>query len=201
MMKAFYNSLRFYILLAIGVLLFSSCKLRSLISDNEFTNYGNPLENINGSYTINPEVNDSSLYYIHLREFFLVSDLVKKEDKKLLEDKSFEQLTILYDGKKKVTFSLFDGKENLQFTYKCKPKEDYLEIYFTKRRIWALPLFLNYEYDRLRLGLDKEQNLIIHKWHTILATLTIMPFDVWGCSDYSHTLHRIDKNECVYLIE
>lgn len=190
-MKPVHVFSRLSLFLIIGIL-FSSCKLQSLISDTEFAQYNNPLENINGTYFVKKEVNDS-LYYGHVRDIFFVSDLVNNKDKEQLIGKSFEQLSILYDGKEKITFSLFDGKENLQFTYKCKSKENYLEVYFTKKRIWALPLFMNYEYDRLRLGLDEKQNLIIHKWHTILATLTIMPFDFFGGSDYSHTLQRVNK--------
>ncbi|MDH8702158.1 hypothetical protein M2138_001518 [Dysgonomonadaceae bacterium PH5-43] len=185
---------KIYIISIFTAFSFSSCKLHSLTSDSEFTQHNSPLKDINGTYTINQDANDS-IYYGRMRKMFIVSDLVKQKDKELLKDKSFEQLTILYDGKEKISFSLFDGKENLQFTYKCKPKENYLEVYFTKRRIWALPLFMNYEYDRLRLGINEESNLIFHKWHTILATLTIMPFDYFGGSDYSHTLLRVNNKE------
>lgn len=190
-MKPVYILLRFSLFIIIGIL-FASCKLQSLVSDSQFSQQSNLLENINGTYILNQEVNDS-IYYGHVRNVFFISDLIDRKEKELLKDKSFERLTILYNGKEKVIFNLFDGKKNLEFIYKCKPKDNYLEIYFTKKRIWALPLFMNYEYDRLRLGLDEEQNLIIHKWHTILATLTIMPFDFFGGSDYSHTLLRVDE--------
>lgn len=152
------------------------------------------MKNINGIYAINQGVNNSldSYYKYPLKNNFYISDIVRNKDKKLLKDKNIENLTILYDGKETIAFSLFDGKENLNFTYKCKAKDNYLEIYFTKRRIWALPLFMNYEYDRLRLGLDENSDLIVHKWHTTLATLTIMPFDSFGGKDYSHKLIRLD---------
>lgn len=93
--------------------------------------------------------------------------------------------------KNKVTFSLFDGNEKCDFTYKCQKKDDFLEIYFSKTRIWALPLFMSYQYDRIRLGMDEDSNLIIHKWDTSLTTLTIMPFDYFGHKDYSHKLYRL----------
>lgn len=193
-MKAFYTFLRFNILLIIGILLFSSCKLSSLTPDNEFIQYNNLSENINGTYSLNQEVNDS-LYYPRKREFFLIFDLVKIKEKELLADKHFDQLTIRYDGKKRINFC-FEGKgeEKIQFTYKCKPKGNYLEVYFQKRSIWALPLFMSYEYNRLRLGLDKNSNLIVHKWRDGISTLTIIPFDSRSI-DYSHTLIRIHKDE------
>lgn len=173
--------------------LFSSCKLKSLIPDSEFAQQENLLENINGVYALDQHEDDSleTDYMRYQRRNFHISDIVKKKDRSLLNDKHFEKLEILYDGKKKVTFCLFDGTEKMEFTYKCKRKENYLEVYFTKRRIWALPLFMNYEYDRLRLGVDKDSNLIIHKWHTVLATLTIMPFDYFGNIDCSQKFTKI----------
>jgi len=194
-MKLFRTIFQFGMLLVGILFLFSSCKLHSLVPDSEFVQYDNSLKNISGTYSINQEVNDSlDLYYKYMRKVFSIADMVQNKDKELLKDKTIENLTILYDGKKTIIFSLFDGKENLNFTYKCKPKESYLEIYFTKKRIWALPLFMNYEYDRLRLGLDEKSNLIIHKWHTVLATLTIMPFDYFGRKDYSQTLTRLSNS-------
>lgn len=50
---------------------------------------------------------------------------------------------------------------------------------------------MSYQYDRLRLGLDEDLNLIIHKWDTSLGTLTIMPFDYFGHKDYNHKLSRL----------
>lgn len=176
------------------LLLLSSCKLRSLISDSEFKQHGSALENINGTYILNQEVNDSlDIHYIYQEDKFYVYDLVKDEDKESLRDRCIESLTILYDGNDKIVFRLFDGKENFDYTYKCKRQEDYLEIYFKKKRIWALPLFMTYQYDRLRLGLDDDSNLVVHKWKTALATLTIMPFDSWGHKDYRYSLSRLTE--------
>lgn len=192
-MKTSRKIIRFSILLVVILFLLPSCKLRSLISDSEFVQTNNSMNKINGTYLIEQDTNNDSIssYHGYRQNSFSFFDIVKGKDKELLMDKNIENLTISYDGKETIVFSLFDGKENLNFTYKCMFKGNYLEIYFTKKRIWALPLFMNYEYDRLRLGLDENSDLIVHKWHTILATLTIMPFDFFGGKDYSHTLVRL----------
>jgi len=187
-MNTFHKTIRSSVILIALLFSFFSCKLHSLIPDSEFIQYDNLIARINGTYTINQEVKDSLSRF---RNEFLISDIVRDKDRKLLKDKYIESLTLSYDGKEEITFSLFDGNESLNFTYKCEAKDNYIEIYFTKRRIWALPLFLNYEYDRLRLGLDENTNLIVHKWHTILATLTLIGLDSFGHNDYSHTLTRL----------
>lgn len=162
-----------------------------MISENEFPKC-DILENINGTYLLQHQVEDTiASDYPYLRNEFVVSDLVKDKDKELLKNRKLEKLTIIYDGESSIIFRLSDGDIASEFTYKCERKDDYLEVYFTKRRIWALPLFMNYKYDRLRLGLDANSNLIIHKWYTTLATLTIMPFDSFGGKDYTQTLTRI----------
>lgn len=50
---------------------------------------------------------------------------------------------------------------------------------------------MDYSYDRIRLGLDDDSSLVIHKWNTALVTLTIMPFDTFGSKDYSQILPRL----------
>jgi len=161
-----------------------------MVSASEFSQVNN-FEYINGTYLL-PEkpACDSSKIYFRMNEFN-IRDMVKGYDKELLQNKNFENITIFFDGKKKITFSFCDGDKSVDFTYKCKPKDNYVEIYFIKRRIWALPLFMSYAYDRLRLGIDKESNLIVHKWDTNLTTLTIMPFDSFGEKDYTQTLIRL----------
>lgn len=192
MTKVLYRIIGLSVVLVMTLFLFSSCKLHSMISDNEFVKQNNVSNEINGTYTINQNFNDGlGSYSIHVNTDFYISDMIHYKDQEMLKDRKIESLTISYDGKNRITFSLFDGNENFNFIYKCKSKGNYLEIYFTKTRIWALPLFLNYQYDRLRLGLDKNSNLIVHKWRIHLATLTIMPFDVWGNKDYSHVLIRL----------
>jgi len=186
MTKIFYISFVFILLI-----LLSSCKLHSLISENEFI-VNNKLSDINGTYAVNQNLNDSLVIINRYwnNEFYIL-DMLKDKHKQLLKDKHIDNLTISYDGNKKITFSFGDGDDSQNFTYNCTPQGNYLEIYFTKRRIWALPLFMTYQYDRLRLGLDENSNLIVHKWYTNLATLTIMPFDSFGDKDYSYTLPKL----------
>lgn len=183
--------LKFILFLVIGSI-FSSCKLKSLVSSDEFSSQDN-LEQINATYLLPEEDRDSLHKYGRFSTAFAVRDLIKEKDKKQFSDKDFERLSVVYNGKDKITFNLSDGNDALSVTYKCKRKDDFLEIYFKKTRIWALPLFMKYEYDRLRIGLDEDSNLIVHKWKTLLATLTIVPFDYFGHKDYSQKLSRISE--------
>ncbi len=188
------NKNSIFILFSILSLFFSSCKLKSGISANEFTRQEN-FNKINGTYLL-PQENFDSLntLYPRIQNEFRVSHLVNDKDKEQIRNKKFDTISIFFDGKDKVTFKLFDGNEELKFTYKCKQIDNYLEIYFKKTRIWALPLFINYQYDRLRLGFNENSKLIIHKWNTSLLTLTIMPFDSFGHSDYRQELLRLENN-------
>ena len=176
-------------------LIFSSCKLQSIIPTTEFAKQ-DILMNLNGTYLLPEEKTDSlSIKYLSMRyreNSFKVDHLVKENNRELLKSSKFEKIKIFFDGKNKITFTLFDKNEKLEFTYKCKMKDDFLEIYFKKTRIFALPLFMKYEYDRLRLGLNDDSNLIIHKWETLFATLTIMPFDSFREIDYREEFPRLE---------
>lgn len=188
-----YKILR-YVFCSIIALLFLSCKLTSTISTAEFSRQLN-LNEINGTYLL-PERTSDSLHsgFPIVQNAFTVEHLVKDGDKDIVRNKKFEKLSVFFNGKDKVTFTFFNQDEKYSFTYKCKRKDDYLEIYFKKTRIWALPLFMNYQYDRIRLGLDENSELLIHKWNTILFTLTIMPFDPFGHSDYREVISRTEND-------
>ncbi len=182
------------ILFSILILFISSCKLKSGISATEFTKQENS-NKINGTYLLPQENFDSlNVVYARIQNEFRVNHLVKDKDKEQIRNKKFDTISIFFDGKDKVTFKLLDGNEELKFTYKCKHIDNYLEIYFKKTRIWALPLFMNYQYDRLRLGFNEDSNLINHKWNNSLSTLTIMPFDSFGHSDYRQEFIRLENN-------
>lgn len=174
-----------------ATLILSSCKLKSFVSPSEFTGQ-NDLNNITGIYLLPPDTVDVSSVR-NRRIGFEISDIVKGIDRDLLENKTFDRIGVFFDGKNRITFRLFEGDKSLDFTYKCESKDNYLEIYFKKRRIWALPLFMSYEYDRLRLGLSENSDLIIHKWNVSLFTLTIMPFDSFGGKDYRQEFTRLEE--------
>lgn len=185
------------ILLLVFISTLSSCKLKSTLSASEFSHHDN-LECINGSYFLTEDHPDS-LYFCELGRFgswkrgFRTEDLVHLDKRESLKDKNYNKFTILYDGQDSVRFQFSNNENNIQeFIYKCEMKDNYLEIYFKKNRIWALPLFLHYWYDRLRLGLDENSDLIVHKWDENITALTIMPVDYFGNKDYSRTFPRLE---------
>ena len=186
-----------FLFFGVVVLIFSSCVLsRSSISSNEFTQQ-NKLDAINGVYLLPQDsnrnnTNHSFSNWIQMVDKFEVKDLVHRKDKEFVKNRNFEKITIFFDGKKRVVFGLSDGSGvDLRFTYKCKSKKNYLEIYFTRTRIWAFPLLVIDSYDRLRLGLDRDANLILHKWKDDSIVLYIMPFDTFGGKNYSQILTRL----------
>jgi len=172
------NAIKNILITVITLLLFFSCK--SSLPVSEFSSkYA--LSELNGTYVSgNPNYSGSLAYTMN-------GGLFHRNNK-------IDKVSFLFNGKDSLNVMIWaDTILAKKIDYKGKIKDNYFEIYFS-RKPWIIPfVFANIDYRRVRLGLTDNNNLLVHYWEDGLGGMLI--FYGSRTSDYSKTYERIETWE------
>jgi len=170
----------YYVLLIL--LLLSSCHGKRLTTKN-FVAIDN-FSDLNGRY-INEE---NSLNYI----FNIYND---RQD--------IDVLNLDFKSKDSLIISYIDTVGYKRIGLKGKQKKNFFEIYFSNTRFYLFPVLVINNIDRVRIGKDKENKLLIYKWQENYGM--IMPLGAGGSTsnEYQESFSRYDRNvkERLYAVE
>lgn len=103
-------------------------------------------------------------------------------------------IDVNFSGKDSLILSYVDIEGAKRVALKGKKKKNFFEIYFQNTRIFLPPLLISSQIDRLRIGKDKDENLLIYKWDEHYGM--IMPLGAGGSisDEYESAFFRYGKN-------
>lgn len=134
-------------LLFIIVLTLQSCGTLKFNKTKEFVEFNPSITELNGEYYGNSEPTKRDYHQLNILQLF---NLEEKAD--------FVNLSI---DQNKIKLNYLQGSENKEVAFEGKIRNKFLEIYFKKKQI-IIPLFYSHiEIDRIRIGKDKNGNLVI----------------------------------------
>ncbi|MCD7900615.1 MAG: WG repeat-containing protein [Bacteroides sp.] len=169
----------FYALLVVFIV--SSCHGARLSTKNFVAI--NDLAELNGKY-INKENYLSNVFNITNREIDM--DVINLE----------------FSGKDSLIISYIDTIGYKKLALKGKRKENFFQVYFQNLRFYLFPVFVMNQIDRIRIGKDKDGNLLIYKWDEHYGMIFPM---AGGTTDdeYQVSFGRYDKNveEGLYAVK
>jgi hypothetical protein len=110
-------------------------------------------------------------------------------------------ITIEYTLTNSDTIQLSYYTENgLEHSYfKGKLKENFFEIYLRNKRIYIPIIYMVEDIDRLRIGIDKKSDLLIHHWEEGWGMILILS---GGSSpdENSYSTAKFDLSQCDFLV-
>jgi len=109
-----------------------------------------------------------------------------------LYDVKTDFVKIDYDLNCKDTLKLSYYTDNgLQHSYfKVKKKKNYLEKYFHKKYIPFFPVLFAYDFERIRIGLNADSDLLIHYYQNVCGV--VLGLGAGHKDDKAHTFSKID---------
>lgn len=141
------NLLKISFIILLG-LIFNSCGTLKFNKTKEFVKFNPSINELNGEYYGNSEsTKRNNNQTINILQLF---NLEREAD--------FINLSI---DQSKVKLNYLQGTENKEFVFEGKMRNKFLEIYFKKKQTVIPLLYSSIEIDRIRIGKDKDGNLVI----------------------------------------
>ncbi|MDR2954174.1 MAG: WG repeat-containing protein [Prevotella sp.] len=148
--------------------------------------------------------------------FMPIDDFSQLNGRYFDEEAYWERIFNIYDNEMDIDIVdvEFRGKDSLIISYtdtggckkihiKGKTKKNFFEIYLTNIRIYLPPILVINNIDRLRIGKDKEEKLLIYKWDEHYGI--IIPLGAGGSinNEYQRSFSHYNKNvkEGLYAIQ
>lgn len=117
-----------------------------------------------------------------------------------LERDKTDFITIEYSLKNKDTLNISYYTENgLQHKkLKGKLKDNFFEIYFSKRKIYIPIIYTIHDVNRVRLGADKRGDLLLYKLDEGFAWVIVMGGSI--SDEEAHTFSKFDYTKSNFLV-
>lgn len=138
--------LKFCFMILTGLIL-NSCGTLKFNKTKEFVKFDSSMDELNGEYYGFSELSKKNNHRQNILKLF-----------NLDHEADYVNLSI-NDNKLKLNY--FQGAENKEIVFEGKIRNKFLEIYFTKKQTVIPLLYSNIEIDRIRIGKDKNGNLVI----------------------------------------
>lgn len=140
------NLLKFCFVMLIGLFL-NSCGTLKFNKTKEFVKFDSSITELNGKYDGTSTPTKRNNHQLNILQLF-----------NLEGEADFVDLMI---EQNKVKLNYLESAENKEVVFEGKMRNKFLEIYFKKKQIVIPLLYSQIEVDRIRIGKDKDGNLVI----------------------------------------
>jgi len=140
------NLLKFCFLILVGLIL-NSCGTLKFNKTKEFVKFNSSMTELNGHYDGTSTPTKRNNHQLNILQLF-----------NLEGEADFVDLMV---DQNKVKLNYLEGTENKEVVFEGKMRNKFLEIYFKKKQTVIPLLYSQIEVDRIRIGKDKDGNLVI----------------------------------------
>jgi len=189
-------------IISIIITLVTSCIPRKYLPSSNFEFIDT--KDINGKYYINRKdlyefFNIKAIHYeiASSRKFYGAHKTigrkipVNKEDTSLNDSLNLDFVILNFNGKDSLNILYRDSNFWYEVSYKGKFKKNFFEISLQNKRLPFFPLFVRYDVDRIRIGVNSEKKLLVYNYNEHWGMFLLFGAHAGG-DEYSISLDKIE---------